>query len=155
MANIRQLKNKSIGVIRQIFNKLNSLNLKEYYFECAIILMNVMLRGTILYACDMYYNLKETDLRQIERIEEEFLRKILKTTKGCPIMQLYLEVGQHPARFEIQKTRLLYLKYILEQNEDSNLQKMLNLQLENPTKGDWASTCVNDIKELNLKKSSL
>ena len=44
----------------------------------------------------MYYNLKETDLRQIERIEEEFLRKILKTTKGCPIMQLYLEVGQHP-----------------------------------------------------------
>jgi hypothetical protein len=68
-------------------------------------------------------------------------------------MQLYLEVGQHPARFEIQKTRLLYLKYILEQNEDSNLQKMLNLQLENPTKGDWASTCVNDIKELNLKMS--
>ena len=153
MANIRQLRNKSIGVIRQIFNKLNSLNLKEYYFECAIILMNVMLRGTILYACDMYYNLTETDLRQIERIEEDFLRKILKTTKGCPIMQLYLEVGQHPARFEIQKTRILYLKYILEQDEDSNLLKMLKLQIENPTKGDWASTCVNDIKELNLKMS--
>ena len=118
-----------------------------------------MLRGTILYACDMYYNLKETDLRQIERIEEEFLRKILKTTKGCPIMQLYLEVGQHPARFEIQKTRLLYLKYILEQNEDSNLQKMLKLQIENPTKGDWASTCFINIQLLNLeiplKKSSL
>jgi hypothetical protein len=59
MANIRQLTNKSIGVIRQIFNKLHSLNLKQYYFECAIILINVMLRGTILYACDMYYNLKE------------------------------------------------------------------------------------------------
>ena len=29
------------------------------------------------------------------------------------------------------------------------LQKMLKLQIENPTKGDWASTCVNDIKELN------
>ena len=152
MANIRQLKNKSIGVIRQIFNKLTSLNLKQYYFECAIILINVMLRGTILYACDMYYNLKETDWRQIERIEEEFLRKILKTTKGCPIMQLYLEVGQHPARFEIKKklTRLLYPKYILEQNEDSNLQKMLKLQIENPTKGDWASTCHNDIQEINL-----
>ena len=48
MANICQLKNKSIGVIRQIFNKLNRLNLKEYYFECAIILMNVMLRGTCI-----------------------------------------------------------------------------------------------------------
>ena len=74
--------------------------------------------------------------------------------KGCPITQLYLEVCQRPAQFEIQKTRLLYLKYILEQNEDCNLQKILNLQLENPTKGDWASTCVNDINELNLKMSS-
>ena len=150
MANIRQLKNKSIGVIRQIFNKLQSLNLKQYYFECAIILMNVMLRGTILYACDMYYNLKENELRQIERIEEGFLRKILKTTKGCPITQMYFEVGQHPARFEIQKTRLLYLKYILEQNEESNLQQMLSLQLVNPTKGDWASKCIEDLKELNI-----
>ena len=150
MANIRQLKNKSIGVIRQIFNKLQSLNLKQYYFECAIILMNVMLRGTILYACDMYYNLKQNELRQIERIEEGFLRKILKTTKGCPITQLYFEVGQHPARFEIQKTRLLYLKYILEQNEESNLQQMLSLQLVNPTKGDWASKCIEDLKELNI-----
>ena len=150
MANIRQLKNKSIGVIRQIFNKLQSLNLKQYYFECAIILMNVMLRGTILYACDMYYNLKENELRQIERIEEGFLRKILKTTKGCPITQLYFEVGQHPAQFEIQKTRMLYLKYILEQNEESNLQQMLSLQLVNPTKGDWASKCIEDLKELNI-----
>ena len=33
MANIEQMKNKSIGVIRKIFNKLNSLNLQKYYFE--------------------------------------------------------------------------------------------------------------------------
>ena len=30
MANIREMKNKSIGVIRKIFNKLKSLNLKQY-----------------------------------------------------------------------------------------------------------------------------
>ena len=61
MANIRQVKKKSIGVIRKIFDKLNSLNLKQYYFECAMLLMNVMLRGSILYASDMYYNIKEYD----------------------------------------------------------------------------------------------
>ena len=32
MANIRQLKNKSIGVVRKIFDKLNSLNVRSYYF---------------------------------------------------------------------------------------------------------------------------
>ena len=123
MVNIRQVKNKSIRVVRKIFEKFNSLNLRDYYFECAMLLLNVMLRGSILYAADMYYDLKEFQLRQIERIEEGYLRKVLNTTKGCPIVQLYLDVGHIPARFEIQKMRLLYLKYILKQNEDSILQK--------------------------------
>jgi hypothetical protein len=91
--------------------------------------MNVMIRSSILYASDMYYQLKETELRQLERIEESYLRQVLKTTKGCPINQLYLSLGQYPARFEIQKMRLLYLKYILHENETSLLYKFFTLQL--------------------------
>ena len=94
----------------------------------------------------MHYSLKENELRQIQRIEEGYLRKILKTAKGCPITQLYLEVGQFPARFEIQKMRLLYLKYILEQDDESKLKKFLILQLEEPSRGDWASTCTKNLK---------
>ena len=72
MVNIKHIKNKSLGVIRKIITKLSSLNLKRYYFECGIILMNAILRGTILYASDMYYNLKEYEVRNIERIESHF-----------------------------------------------------------------------------------
>ena len=113
MAHIRNIKNKSIGIIKTIIIKLNSLNLRRYFYECSKLFMNVMLRGSILYSIEMCYNLKEKELRQIERIEEEFMRKIFQTSRGCPITQLYLEYGQYPARFEIQKRRLLYLKYIL------------------------------------------
>ena len=115
MANIDQVKKKSIGMIKKIFNKLNSLNLQMYYFECAMILLNVILRPSILYACEVYYKLKENELRQIERIEENFLRKVIKQTKN--IVQLYMTTGHIPARLEIQKTRLLYLQYILQQTE--------------------------------------
>ena len=153
MANIRQVKNKSIGIIRQIMNRLNSLNLRNYYFECAIILMNSMLRGSILYASDMYYNLKENEVRQIERIEESYLRKVLNTTKGCPITQLYLEMGQIPARFVIQKMRCLYLKYILIQEGDSLLKKFFDLQFKQRSKGDWASTCLDDLRQLRITES--
>ena len=58
MANINAMKLKSKGIIRKIFSRLDSLNLQKYYFECALILMNAMLRSSILYASDMYYNLK-------------------------------------------------------------------------------------------------
>ena len=99
IVNIRSIINKSIGIIKKIFTKLNSLKLQKYYFECGLIFMNVMLRSSILYGCETYYFLKENEMRQIERIEESFMRLLLKTTKGCPINQMYLELGQLPARF--------------------------------------------------------
>ena len=88
MVNIIALRNKSIGVIRTIMTKLERLSLRKYYFECAIIFMNSILRGSIMYASDTYYNLTESQLRSIERIKETYLRKVLKTTKGCPIVQM-------------------------------------------------------------------
>ena len=69
MVNIRQMKNKSIGIIRQIFNRLDSLHLQKYYFECAVIFMKCMLRSSILYAAETYYDLKERELREIEQME--------------------------------------------------------------------------------------
>ena len=153
MANIRQIEKKSIGVKRKIMNRLNSMHLQKYYFECSIILMNSMLRGTILYATDMYYNLKESELRHIERIEESFMRTVLQTSKGCPIVQLYLELGQIPARFEIQKMRCLYLKYILQEDENSLLKRVFELQLKDKSRGDWASTVLEDLKELQITQS--
>ena len=99
---------------------VNSLNLKQYYFESAIVMMNAILRSSIYYACETYYDLKEREIRSLERIEENFLRKLLKTGVGCPITQLYLEVGQIPGRFEIIKMRLIFLKNIL--NEDKKVE---------------------------------
>jgi hypothetical protein len=49
--------------------------------------------------------------------------------------------------------RLLYLKYILEQDEESTLKKFLMLQIREPNRGDWASTCADDLKELNITLS--
>ena len=150
MANINCLKKKSKGIIRRIFGKLESLTLKQYYFECAMIFMNSMLRSSILYACETYYNLKETEIRQIERIEEGFMRELLKTGRGCPIVQLYQELGQIPARFEIYKIRLLYLKYILNQEPESMLFKFFEAQLKTSSKGDWVYMCNEDLKTLNI-----
>ena len=89
-------------------------------------------------------------MRHIERIEESFQRKLLKTTKGCPITSLYVHTGQTPVRFEIMKMRLLFLKYILEQPEQSNVKRMFELQLEMPSRGDWASTCKKDLNYLQI-----
>ena len=115
--------------------------------------MNVMLRSSILYASETYYNLKEQEIRQLERIEESFMRQVLKTKRGCPIKQMYLELGHAPARFNIFKLRFFFLKYILDQEEHSSIRRVFELQLQYPTKNDWASDCLTNLKQMDINLS--
>ena len=119
-----------------------------------MIFMNAMLRSSLIWASETYYNLKEQEIRQIERIEENFMRQLLKTRKSCPINQLYTELGQVPARFDIIKMRIFFLKYILEQDPESSLAKMYKLQLQNPKRGDWASQCKKSMEKIKLNLSN-
>ena len=45
------------------------------------------------------------------------------------------------------------MKYILNENPDSLIHKFYKLQLENPTRGDWASSCLEDLKYLEIDMS--
>ena len=153
LCNIREIRKKSIGATKKILNHLNSLHLFQYYFECSVIFKNVFLRPIILYACETYYNLTETEVRQIERNEESYLRQIFSTPRSCPISQLYLESGEYPARFEVKRMKLLFLKYILTQDKSSTIYKFLQLQLQQPRRGEWASTCLENLKELEISLS--
>ena len=78
---------------------------------------------------------------------------MLKTPKSTPISQIYLEFGQWLARFELQKMRCLFLKQILKQDKHSQIYKFFRLQLNNPLKGDWVTTCLKDLAELEINYS--
>ena len=71
-----------------------------------MIYLNSLLHSSILYASEAMYNVKENELRQIERIEENMLRKLFKTGQGCPIYQIYFESGHWPARYQIKRMKL-------------------------------------------------
>ena len=61
-----------------------------------------------------------------------------------------LELGIIPARFDIIKQRLFFLKHILNQETESMIYQFLFLQLEKPAKFDWAATCLQDLKKLKI-----
>ena len=102
--NIESLRNKSLGTRKQIFNMVKGLG--SYTFECALIYMNSLIRRSILYACESYYNLTEHEIRSIESIEEHFLIQLFDTGSKCPRHMLWLESGQIPTRHIIQLQRL-------------------------------------------------
>ena len=65
-----------------------------------------------------------------------------------------MELGQVPARFDIIKLRLYFLKYILQQDPESTISKMYQLQIENPKRGDWASTANKNLQDLKINLSN-
>ena len=48
------------------------------------------------------------------------------------------------------KLRLYFLKTILDQEKTSLISKFFNIQCQNGVKTDWAITCLNNLKELNI-----
>ena len=132
VAKISEKKKISTGIIRSIMNTIKGLG--TYTIKNGVIYLNSLLRGSILYAAETYYNLSERNLIMLESIEEECIRKIFETGIGCPISLLYLETGHIPVRFQIQIMMLNFLHYILNQKEDSLIFRFFEAQLNNL---DW------------------
>ena len=69
------------------------------------------------------YNLTEKELRELERIEENQRKNIFKVETEIHLM--YLDGAQVPAKYQIQRYKLNFLQYVLQQEESSILYTML------------------------------
>ena len=148
MKNIIAKEKQAFGIKRQITILIK--NLGKYKFESSMIYLNSLLRSSILFAAEAMYNVKEIEYRHIERIEEDKIRQIFKTGKGCAGYQLYCEAGQLPARIVIKKMKLIFVHYILSLKEDSLMFRLVMAQRNDPIRGDWYSDVIEIIKEFEL-----
>ena len=123
--NIAARKAKGQGILDQIIGKLSGVMYGPFYFEVGLVLRQSMLINGILTNAESWYGLKETDMEQLEQVDEQFLRIFLEVGKGCPKEMLYLETGVIPIRFHIYKRRLMFLHYLLNEGEKSLLNKFI------------------------------
>ena len=103
-------KNKSKNIIDNIFGIVQGLG--SYTMQSSLIYISSMLRSSTLFGTEAYYTLSEKELLLLEKIDLECIAKILNVRL---IHLIYLECGLLPARFQMQKMKLHYLKYLLEQ----------------------------------------
>lgn len=143
--------NKALGIRKMIRTLIKHLG--KYTIESGIIYFKSLLRGSLLYATESMVNLKENDVKLLERAEEATLRDLLGTELSAPRHLLYLELGILPARFVIKQRKIMHLKHILLQDENSLMKKVFNAQIKYPSKGDWASEVTNILEELNIQKN--
>ena len=148
MKNIVQKSNTQIGKKKQITNFLKPLGI--YTFECALIFLNSMVRSSVLYGVEAMYSVTQNEIKEIEKIEEDQMRNIFQVKTGIqvPIHIMYLDLGQVPARYQVKRYMMNFLQYLLQQDENSLLYKMIRAQQEHPTRGDWFSETMEILHEL-------
>ena len=73
----------------------------------------------------------------LEKVDEAYLRKVLNAPSSTPKSLLYLEMGCMPIQYIIKCRRLNFLHYILNKDENSMVNQVLQAQLENSNKDDW------------------
>ena len=81
------------------------------------------------------------------------MRLLFATNASCPIHLMYLESGQMPARFQMKRMMINYFQYILHQDVDSMLFKMLMAQFAKPVKGDYCQKMQATLIEVGISST--
>ena len=141
---------KGTGIITQIMSILEDVCFGKYFFQVAIILRNSLLISSLLTNAEGWYNLTKSEIEELESVDERLLRKVLESPVSTPKEMLYLELGVLPIGFIIRMRRLNFLKYSLDEDENSLIHTFLKAQLEDPNPNDWGQSCLKDLEMLNL-----
>ena len=102
---------------------------------------------------ESWYNITQAELDLLETVEVQLLRSILKAPKSTAKEMLFLELGCVPFRELIWKRRILFLHYILNEDQNSMLYRFLKTQMKNRKPKDWISTVLKDLGDLNMDVS--
>ena len=129
---------------------LEELCLGDYHFESANILRNSLLLNSLLSNGEAWYNVTEKEVSSLEKVDEMLIRKIFSAHSKTPIELLYLESGNIPIRFILKSKRVNYLWYILNEDGESLLSKVIQAQCKNPVIGDWVETVKEDLSDIDL-----
>ena len=149
-ANISNRKGRGFGTVKEIINMLDKMCLGPYMFKKALVLRDSMLVGTLLSCSEVWYNVSEGELCQLEQVDKSLWCQLLEVARTIPYDLLCLELGIEPLRFIIMRRRLTYLQHILKQTDNSLVKKFLRTQNMNPKKKDWISTVKQNLKQLDI-----
>ena len=150
LKNIKARVNKRKGIVARIMSLLDGIPFGKYCFEVAVILRNSLLVSSLLCNSEAWYNVSNSELNYLESVDLMFLRSVLKAPKSTPKEMLFLELGCIPLRDIIQKRRLSFLQYILQEDETSMMYRFLEAQMKTKHPKDWANTVIKDFEELKL-----
>ena len=148
--NIKERKAKGYGIVDKINAKLEEVFFGPFSIQVGLIFRCSHFLNSILLNSEVWYGLTRADVDELEVVDHSLLRRILSAPSCTPTPMLYLELGCLPIRYVIMTRRLMFLQYLLQEEESSLLHRFFKAQSENPDRGDWVDQIKKDLDETKL-----
>ena len=111
--NIANRVSKGFGLVNDIMDILDNMSLGTYYFHVAHLLRSSLLINGMLYNVDVTYNLSDSDVKELSKVDKSLLCKVMKVPNSTPTEALYLELGIEDFNAIISKRRLTYFHDVI------------------------------------------
>ena len=90
LKNIQARVNKGKGIVKKILTMLDGIPFGKFYFEAAIILRNSLLVSSMLFNCEAWYNITNSEMELLETVDLMLLRGVLDAPQSTPKEMLFL-----------------------------------------------------------------
>ena len=124
--NIKIRVNKGRGILRDIIQILEEIQLGPYFFDALKQLRNSMLISVITYNLEVSPNMTKKDIKSLEDLDLSLVRKALNLSAKSSHHLIYLETGFMSVEWIIKKKRLMYYHHLLN-SDDSSINKQVPL----------------------------
>ena len=141
---------KGYGIISNIMYVIEAIPNGTKKTKVGLELRQAWFLNSVLLNMETWHNLQEKDLKELKKLDQYLLRKIIGAHSKVPIEFLFLETGALPIDFILKSRRINYLHTILNRNKNELTHKIYQAQKKDPTKGDWATKVEEDINEIKL-----
>jgi hypothetical protein len=138
----------SFSVFRAI---LEDIPLGKYRTEIGLELRRALFLNSVLFNCETWHGLKETDITEIKLIDNQILRFICSSHAKTPLEFLFLETGAIPVSFIIASRRMNYLHEILTRDDKELVKRVFLAQEANSSQGDFFQLVSSDFVRFGSK----
>ena len=119
--------------------------------EIALLFREALFLNAILTNCEIWYGLTSSEVKELENLDLNLLRKIMKVPTSTPKEGFYLELGIIPIGVIIMARRIKYLHYLVTRSESEMLYKFFVKQWYDPCRGDWTEKVKEDLAEFDIE----
>ena len=138
------------GVLAQIRKYLDTVSFGSHYFKIALLLRESLFLSSILTNSESWYGLTQSQITDLENLDQIFFRSLFEVPHTVPSVALYLETGSLSIGTILKMKRINYLHYLVNLDNSEMLSKFFFAQWENPVTSDWTLEAKKNLIELGI-----